>query len=384
MNSEPIFLIPMCWIGWAIVILHQYLHPASFCRAQHWRWKLEFHIGRRGCWFPQHVQVQDWSSVPLQPLVDWFLWLQAEIFHCWYMVTIWLWCYGYLCINCCNVFYFWSIRRKWVWFQCMLEVSCLDGIASGKVACQADRRVVGAWMKRPPTRPPTINDTGHQRHPTARMINFTSILNLRFLIFWFKTENHDFCRQKFIHEAGRSVGSRTGGHGPCHPQRPSGSWRSNQRRPGAGSRSRFCWRSCFVCFQRENNPHNKMLRSGRTAKPHREVIFFEWCWMAVWQSATEFYHRCLIWGKLTIYFSMEAWFQLGTSAVSCFTASGLIEVHGHKNAWCIGGIEGWLPRQRTKALMMSGARWKMKELYPTNSTTSHISMTLLGQAHSTQ
>lgn len=153
MNSEPIFLNPMCWIGWAIVILHQYLHPASFCRAQHWRWKLEFHIGRRGCWFPQHVQVQDWSSVPLQPLVDWFLWLQAEIFHCWYMVTIWLWCYGYLCINCCNVFYFWSIRRKWVWFQCMLEVSCLDGdpnkprlgrIASGKVACQADRRVVGA------------------------------------------------------------------------------------------------------------------------------------------------------------------------------------------------------------------------------------------------
>jgi len=191
MNSEPIFLNPMCWIGWAILILHQYLHPASFCRAQHWRWKLEFHIGRRGCWFPQHVQVQDWSSVPLQPLVDWFLWLQAEIFHCWYMVTIWLWCYGYLCINCCNVFYFWSIRRKWVWFQCMLEVSCLDGdpnkprlgrIASGKVACQADRRVVGAWMKRPPTRPPTINNTGHQRHPTAPMINFTSILNLRFLI----------------------------------------------------------------------------------------------------------------------------------------------------------------------------------------------------------
>lgn len=268
MNSEPIFLNPMCWIGWAILILHQYLHPASFCWAQHWRWKLEFHIGRRGCWFPQHVQVQDWSSVPLQPLVDWFLWLQAEIFHCWYMVTIWLWCYGYLCINCCNVFYFWSIRRKWVWFQCMLEVSCLDGdpnkprlgrIASGKVACQADRRVVGAWMKRPPTRPPTINNTGHQRHPTAPMINFTSILNLRFLIFWFKTEKpRKFAGKSLFTKLADQWSSRTGGHGPCHPQRPSGSWRSNQRRPGAGSRSRFRWRSCFVCFQRENNPHKKI------------------------------------------------------------------------------------------------------------------------------
>ena len=34
--------------------------------------------------------------------------------------------------------------------------------------------------------------------------------------------------------------------------------------------------------------------------------------------------------------------------------------------------------------MMPGARWKVKELYPTNSTTSLISMTLLGQTHSTQ
>lgn len=113
-------------------------------------------------------------------------------------------------------------------------------------------------MKRPPTRPPTINNTGHQRHPTAPMINFTSILNLRFLIFWFKTEKpRKFAGKSLFTKLADQWSSRTGGHGPCHPQRPSGSWRSNQRRPGAGSRSRFRWRSCFVCFQRENNPHKK-------------------------------------------------------------------------------------------------------------------------------
>lgn len=35
----------------------------------------------------------------------------------------------------------------------------------------------------------------------------------------------------------------------------------------------FRWRSCFVCFQWKNKTINKMLRSGRTAKPHRGENF---------------------------------------------------------------------------------------------------------------